>query len=295
MSTRSFSKEWQKQRVQFPQPVCKHIEENKQLFECDDCVRFHKDIELSKDEKVQRFYYGLSRQWHQSTKYEKLIILSQLVSWTRPARSSNNSNTSNNNTNTVTTNASDNTSGGDNSNSIEEKDTENKNDEGENSESVKNRYRFPKTYKIYFWGGDGMGWYRVCINYLLHVFNCGITTIRTLLAALWKSRQNGLLIPKLENKYEGRISDWIDVFEKWFINEYRFVEAHYIDRKTNRIYVETTNGKTVTLRDIYWNFIKYIDIEAYNYHCDLLVCFACFLFIVDYLNLFFIKSVSNAP
>ena len=53
---------------------------------------------------------------------------------------------------------------------------------------------YPRTYNIYVWGVNGYGWYKICLDYLAYLLQCGTRALRTLICFLWTSRCNGYLL-----------------------------------------------------------------------------------------------------
>ena len=281
--TKPFCNHLKTTKCQFPQPLCKHI--NPYTGTVNGCSKFYHDIENTKDTNELKWLKSLSDQWHQSTKDEKLLILSQWVSWPKPANkpaSCDKSNISSysssegsvSTTNTIT-NSNNNKSSSSTSNAVgnveakEEKQTE--------QETAKRTNRFPKNYGVWLWGENGHGYYKICINYLCHILQCGISSLYTLIAALWNCRSQGMLIPQTNFKYEGRVSKWREHFENFLIAEYDFVGCHYINRKTSRLYIEKKNGKEVTLNDIYWHWMSKYDPFAHKYNEEVQVCLCPFV------------------
>ena len=83
MPTNVFCNHFKVTKCKFPQPKCDHI--NPYTGTVNGCSKFYHDIEDTNDENKLKWLKGLSDQWHESTKDEKLFILSQWVSWPKPA------------------------------------------------------------------------------------------------------------------------------------------------------------------------------------------------------------------
>ena len=301
-------------KCKFPQNRCNHI--NPYTAQYDDCSRFYHDIENTRDATKLTWLRGLSDQWHQSTKDEKLLMLSQWVFWRKPAnkpkkqnvntktnakinvnattnRNAHKNINTNTNTNAKTSkninktrivSAKGNTNTNTNDNTTKNTDVTTKgnkssannhsNDENDSKSEITptRTNRFPKNYDIYLWGENGYDTYKICIKYLCHILQCGISSLYTLITALWNCRSQGQLIPKTSFKYEGRVCKWLPHFENYMVKNYDFVGCHYINRNTPRLYIEKKNGKSVTLKDIYWDWMSDLDPHSHEYHLQLQVC-----------------------
>ena len=85
ISSNHFAKELTRERVKFPQPICNHVSNVNNNIKSSfnvcstDCINYYKSVETCNDIDCASFFAGLSNQWHNGTKNDKIIMLSQWI------------------------------------------------------------------------------------------------------------------------------------------------------------------------------------------------------------------------
>lgn len=135
-----------------------------------------------------------------------------------------------------------------------------------------NGNRFPKSHQIHIWDLNGFGRYRVCLQFLGYLLECGLTKLRGMLERLWESRSSKRVIPiwsldedeknDMDNNDE---QQWIQRFDRFVCDNYRLTKSHYHHIDSKRVYFELKNGEQLTWRKIWWSFIKVDQPLAWNY------------------------------
>ena len=207
-------------RQHFTQALCHHCNKQNDTINTNETEQFDCALHYNSFNEHQEWFDFQANQWNLSDRLNKTLILAQLFHWNENSRTSSWS--------------------------------------GDSNEGTKHRY--PRNYTIIMWNPDGRGCFKICLNYLCFILQCGQKGLRTLVSYVWQSRNAGLLLPQTLDGYQGAVSEWIDYFEQWLPNSrFKLLKNHYINRQSDRLYFDNIDGSQVTWEKVWEDFIQEFD------------------------------------